>query len=84
MATKKETLVFTEKEQELAAKIRERARMYNNPVHIYNLWEAAKYYGYNNYGEVPLRIKQCISSLGGKRSGAAKRRSAKIKVTPKK
>lgn len=84
MATKKETLVFTEEEQELAVKIRERAKMYNYPIHIYNIWEAAKYFGYNSYSDVPLRVKQCISSLGGKRSGIAKRRSAKIKVVPKK
>lgn len=84
MAKEKTPLVFTEEEQDIAAKIRERARTYNNKEHIKNLWEAAKYYSYNNYADVPQRVKQCISSLGGKRSAVARRVSAKIKVLPKK
>lgn len=83
MATKKVPLVFTEEEKELAKKLKEYANQCSNSRYIENLWEAAKYYGYDNYGEVPLRIKQCISSVAGIRSGVAKRCSAKIKVVPK-
>ena len=83
MATKKEVLVFTDKEKDIAAKIREYANTCTGTF-IEKYGKAAKYYGYGNYGEGPPRIRQCISSLGGTRSGIMKRRSAKIKVTPKK
>lgn len=83
MVTKKVPLVFTEAEKERAAKIREYANKCSGTF-IQKYGEAAQYFGYDNYGAVPERIRQCISSLGGTRSGIIKRRSAKIKVTPKK
>lgn len=83
MATKKEVLVFTDKEKEIAAKIREYANTCTGTF-IEKYGSAAQHYGYGNYGEVPQRIRQCISSLGGTRSGVERRKSAKIKVTPKK
>ena len=83
MATAKVPLVFTDKEKELAEKIREYAKNCSGSF-IEKYGAAAQYYGFGNYGNVPQRIRQCISALGGVRSGIVKRRSAKIKVTPKK
>ncbi len=73
-AKKKEPLVFTDKEKEIAEKIREYANKCSGTF-IQKYGEAAKYFGYNNYGDVPQRIRQCISSLGGKRSAIVRRRS---------